>query len=156
MNAIEINVKISADKSLLDLVNAFAGVISAAKVAAPEQVQAEQVEEQPVVAPVVEQPKAAEQPKVEEAQKEYTEVDVRAAMDRTRQRIEGEDYKQKTDSEGYKKWHRALTAWFKQTAAELGADKPSQLPTSETRANFIHQCDEVEVINDKLQPRIPF
>ena len=48
-------------------------------------------------------------------QKEYTEVDVRAAMDRTRRRIEGENYKEKTDSEGYKRWHRTLTGWFTQS-----------------------------------------
>lgn len=89
-------------------------------------------------------------------QKEYTEVDVRAAMDRTRRRIEGENYKEKTDSEGYKRWHRTLTGWFKNTAAMFGAEKPSALPDSESRAKFIACCDAVTVKNDELVEDCPF
>lgn len=91
-----------------------------------------------------------------EETKEYTEVDVRAAMDRTRKRIEGEDYKEKTDSEGYKKWHRVLTGWFKNTAAMYGAEKPSALPDSESRAKFIACCDAVQVKGDELVEDCPF
>ncbi len=82
-----------------------------------------------------------------EAPKELTEEDVRAAMHQTRQRIEGEDYKEHTDSDAYKKYHKALTAQFKNIAALLGADKPSALP-AEQRANFIKQCDELQVLED--------
>ena len=89
-----------------------------------------------------EEPAPAEDPKQEPA-KEYTEVDVRAAMDRTRKRFEGEDYKDKTDSDLYKKYHRALTAQFKNMAAVLGSDKPSTLPSSELREAFIKMCDEL-------------
>jgi hypothetical protein len=89
-------------------------------------------------------------------QKEYTEVDVRAAMDRTRRRIEGENYKEKTDSEGYKRWHRTLTGWFKNTAAMFGAEKPSALPDSESCAKFIACCDAVTVKNDELVEDCPF
>lgn len=97
------------------------------------------------------------QPQTEQAgQKEYTEVDVRAAMDRTRRRIEGENYKEKTDSEGYKRWHRTLTGWFKNTAAMFGAEKPSALPDSESRAKFIACCDAVIVKNDELVEDCPF
>lgn len=88
--------------------------------------------------------------------KEYTEVDVRAAMERTRKRIEGENYKEKTDSEGYKKWHRVLTGWFKNTAAMYGAEKPSALPDSESRAKFIACCDAVQVKGDELIEDCPF
>lgn len=88
--------------------------------------------------------------------KEYTEVDVRAAMDRTRRRIEGDNYKEKPDSEGYKKWHRTLTGWFKNTAAICGAEKPSALPDSESRARFIACCDAVKVENDELVEDCPF
>ena len=91
-----------------------------------------------------------------EETKEYTEVDVRAAMDRTRKRIEGENYKEKTDSEGYKKWHRVLTGWFKNTAAMFGAEKPSALPDSESRAKFIACCDAVQVKGDELVEDCPF
>lgn len=82
-----------------------------------------------------------------QAPKELTEEDVRAAMHKTRQRIEGEDYKEHTDGDAYKKYHKALTAQFKNIAALLGADKPSALPT-EQRANFIKQCDELQVLED--------
>ncbi len=97
------------------------------------------------------QPEQAEEtPAQETGEKEYTEVDVRAAMDATRRRIEGEDYKEKTDSEGYRKWHRALTAWFKSTAIALGSDKPSALPDSESRAKFIAACEGLGVVDEVL------
>lgn len=95
-------------------------------------------------------------PESNAAAKEYTEVDVRAAMDRTRKRIEGEDYKEKTDSEGYKKWHRTLTAWFKNTAAVFGAEKPSALSDSESRRKFIACCDAVRIKDDELVENCPF
>lgn len=103
-------------------------------------------------------PEPAPEPQApaKEETKEYTEVDVRAAMDRTRKRIEGEDYKEKTDSEGYKKWHRVLTGWFKNTAAMYGAEKPSALPDSESRAKFIACCDAIQVKGDELVEDCPF
>lgn len=123
----------------------------------------------------VEQPKLAEQeqpkPKAETTEKpveqpaptsaapagkEYTEVDVRAAMDRTRKRIEGEDYKENTDSELYKKWHRRLTGWFKQTSAIFGAEKPSALTDSESRHKFIAYCDALNVEGDEFKEDLPF
>ena len=59
---------------------------------------------EPQPTPEPEPAQAPEPTQTEQAgQKEYTEVDVRAAMDRTRRRIEGENYKEKTDSEGYKR-----------------------------------------------------
>lgn len=90
------------------------------------------------------------------ADKEYTEVDVRAAMDRTRKRIEGEDYKENTDSELYKKWHRRLTGWFKQTSAIFGAEKPSALTDSESRHKFIAYCDALNVEGDEFKENLPF
>ncbi len=80
-------------------------------------------------------------------QAEAKEEDVRAAMHKTRQRIEGEDYKEHTDSEAYKKYHRALTAQFKNISALLGADKPSALP-ADKRKSFIEECDYLEVLED--------
>lgn len=89
-------------------------------------------------------------------EKIYTEVDVREAMDRTRRRIEGEDYKTNTDGELYKKWHRKLTGWFKNTAAIYGSDKPSTLPDSDSRRKFIEDCDRVHTNEDDLTMPIPF
>lgn len=102
------------------------------------------------------EPAPAPEPQPQNGKKEYTEVDVRAAMGRTRRRIEGENYKEKPDSEGYKRWHRTLTGWFKNTAAALGAEKPSALPDSESRAKFIACCDAVKVANDELVEECPF
>lgn len=95
---------------------------------------------------------APEQP----AEKIYTEVDVRDAMDRARRRIEGEDYKTNTTGELYTQWHRKLTAWFKQTAAAYGSDKPSTLPDSESRRKFIEECDLVHVSGSCLTTSLPF
>ena len=83
----------------------------------------------------------------EAEQKPLTAEDVRAAMHKTRQRIEGEDYKENTDGEAYKKYHKPLTAQFKNIAALLGADKPSALP-SDKIASFIDQCDHLQIMED--------
>ena len=95
---------------------------------------------------------APEQP----TEKVYTEVDVRDAMDRARRRIEGEDYKTNTTGELYTQWHRKLTAWFKQTAAAYGSDKPSTLPDSESRRKFIEECDLVHVSGSYLTTPLPY
>lgn len=87
---------------------------------------------------------------------EYTVVDVRAAMDRTRKRIEGENWKENPDSEGYKKWHRTLTSWFKNTAAICGAEKPSALPDGESCQKFVAYCDAVYVKDNELVENCPF
>lgn len=83
----------------------------------------------------------------QEAAKPLTEEDVRAAMHRTRQRIEGEDYRDNVTSEQYQKYHKPLTAQFKNIAALLGADKPSALPEDQ-RATFIKQCEELKIMED--------
>lgn len=83
----------------------------------------------------------------EAEQKPLTAEDVRAAMHATRQRIEGEDYKENTNGDLYKKYHKPLTAQFKNIAALLGADKPSALP-SDKIANFIEQCGELQILKD--------
>ena len=166
---INVNVQIGVTKELFGLLSAFQHRPAPAVAAAP-------AESKPDEAAEVEQPKPEPEAKKEEAapaadpapkaeakkeaapaNKEYTEVDVRAAMDATRRRIEGENYKEKPDSEGYKKWHRVLTAWFKNTATMFGAEKPSALPDSESRCKFIRCCEEV-FVNDagELDSDLPF
>lgn len=120
------------------------------------QATAAKPEPEPKAPAETSKPEPEPQEPAKEETKEYTEVDVRAAMDRTRRRIEGENYKEKTDSEGYKRWHRTLTGWFKNTAAMFGAEKPSALPDSESRAKFIACCDAVIVKNDELVEDCPF
>lgn len=90
---------------------------------------------------------AAPQDEGQAEQKPLTAEDVRAAMHATRQRIEGEDYKENTNGDLYKKYHKPLTAQFKNIAALLGADKPSALP-SDKIANFIEQCDGLQIMED--------
>lgn len=87
------------------------------------------------------------QAKAEAEQKPLTAEDVRAAMHKTRQRIEGEDYKENTNGDLYKKYHKPLTAQFKNIAALLGAEKPSALPPDKI-ANFIEQCNGLQVMED--------
>lgn len=117
-------------------------------------------EEQPVVdaTDTAAEPQLAfeEQQPAADQEQEYTEVDVRAAMDETRKRIEGEDYKTNTEGEQRTKWHRQLTAWFKNTAAVYGAEKPSELPHSKAREGFIKACKEVYVEDGKLLEPLPF
>lgn len=90
---------------------------------------------------------AAPQDEGQAEQKPLTAEDGRAAMHATRQRIEGEDYKENTNGELYKKYHKPLTAQFKNIAALLGADKPSALP-SDKIADFIEKCGELKILKD--------
>ncbi len=92
-------------------------------------------------------PENQEAPASQEPNKELTEEDVREAMNRARCRIEGEDWKDNTDGDLYKKYHRQLNATFKNISALLGADKPSALP-ADKRADFIAECDLL-IVNDK-------
>jgi len=94
---------------------------------------------------------------VQQPEKPLTEEDIRTCMHRTRQRFEGEDYKENTAGEGYKKYHEQLTGEFKRIAAILGADKPSTLPV-EQRAAFIAECEALIIGEDGniTPPPAPF
>ena len=94
------------------------------------------------------EPEAEAEAPAEAEPKELTEQDIRDAMHRTRQRIEGENYKDETDGELYQKYHRQLTSWFKNTAALFGADKPSALEGQDNRQAFIAECDRLQVLED--------
>ena len=160
---INVNVQVGVTEELYSLLR---NLLPGAKpVAAPEpagQQQESKTDEAPQPAEVINPeptpgPKNEEAaPAKEEADKEYTEVDVRAAMERTRRRIEGEDYKENTSSEKYKKYHRQLTAEFKNIAAFLGSEKPSALPTSELRRSFCYQCDELIVEDGQITRKVPY
>lgn len=167
---INVNVQIGVTEELYSLLSlltkhtpapAVAAVPAESKPAEEAPAAAVEVsnkEEAPAAAPAAEPAaEAAPEPEAPAEEKEYTEVDVRAAMDRTRRRFEGEDYKDNTSSELYKKYHRALTAQFKQIASVLGSDKPSALPSSELRGSFIRQCDELEIGEDgSIVTKCPF
>lgn len=106
----------------------------------------------------VPEPETAPEPEApaKEETKKYTEADVRAAIDRTRKRIIGEDYRAHPDSEMYKKWYTPLSDWFKNTSAVFGGAKPSLLPDSESRAKFIACCDAVYVKDGVLTEDCPY
>ena len=152
---INVHVQIGITDALFGLLSAFAKsapapvtVTTPAPPAPVEQTPAGVATQDPEAqapAPVEEAQPAAPEP-----QKEFTEVDVRAAMDRTRRRIEGENYKEDTNGEGYKKWHRVLTGQFKAIAALHGADKPSALPDHASRAAFIAEVDELIIKDGEL------
>ena len=108
--------------------------------AAGEQQEAETPTDQP-------KPQPEPEAEAENANRELTEEDVREAMHKVRQRIEGENYKENTDSENYKKYHRVLAQTFKNISALLGSDKPSTLP-ADKRADFISEINAL-VVNDK-------
>ena len=103
------------------------------------------------------QPRQEEQPQPQpQPQKAtYTEEDVREAMHKCRCRIEGEDYKDNPQGEGYTKWHKNLTAFFKNMSARLGYDRPSELPV-ELRKAFIDECADIIIGEDGLLRSTPF
>ena len=101
-------------------------------------------------------PESEVEPEPNDEKKELTEEDVRAAMHNTRIRIEGEDYKENTDGEKYKKYHKQLTANFKNISSLLGADKPSAL-AADKRESFISQCNELIIDDDgTIQTKCPY
>lgn len=110
-----------------------------------------QTAEEPAKEPKAEEP-AAEAPTEVKAP---TAEDVRKAMDRARVRIEGEDWETNITSEGRTKYHKQLTATFKNISSLLGSDKPSTLP-EENRRSFINQCDALVVENGEITTTLPF
>lgn len=90
--------------------------------------------------------KAKEAPKAV-ANANPTAADIRAAMDKTRSRIEGEDWETNKDSDLRKKYHSQLTQKFKNLGATLGSEKPSTL-TGNDALSFIEACDRI-FVNDK-------
>ena len=131
-----------------------------AKTQTAEEPKAEEPAEEPKAEEPAEEP--AKEPKAEEPAaeaptegKEPTAEDVRKAMDRARVRIEGEYWETNITSEGRTKYHKQLTATFKNIASLLGSDKPSTLP-EENRRSFINQCDALVVENGEITTHLPF
>ena len=165
MQPIQINVTIGVSEELKALLQPIVEHLQQQQSTAPAEEpvrkigfntdETKEATEYPILVPeepVTEKTSATEQP----AAKSYTEVDVRAAMDAARKRIEGEGWKENPDSEGYKKYHRQLTAWFKETAALYGAERPSALPDSESRGKFIAACERVRVDDDGTISDLPY
>ncbi len=75
-------------------------------------------------------------------------VEIRQIIHRTRQRFEGEDYKENTGSEYYKKYHRACSEVLKQIARALGYAKPSLIDDPSKVDQFAAECDALIIGED--------
>ena len=156
---LQVNVTLGVSKELGDILSKLSNLPPL--MLCPVETPAQTEQPSPVeAAPAAAEQKPAESEKaapVEAAapQKEYTTEDVRAAMDRARQRIEGENYKNEK-TEGSVKFHSALTERFKDYAGWIvkkkeGQEKPSQLPDSASRAQFIAMCNNLSLSEDGTQ-----
>lgn len=145
----ELNVKveIGATKELLDTLRGLFALLpnhcpgGPMTVTATEIQQTEQAQE-PAKAEQTEQAEPAAKTEAPKAPALPGSEECRKAMNGTRDKFEGEGWKDNTDSEGYKKYHKALTNWFKYLAGQCGApdQKPSSL-TADQRATFIHDVE---------------
>lgn len=117
---------------------------------APEEEAPAQEAQAPaeVAAPAPEAEAPAPAPAEDPLPKIPSEEDVRQAMYKTRARIEGEDWKEKS-SETYKKYHKALTELFIKLATSLGSERPSALPMDK-RQEFIQSCECIKVGADGI------
>lgn len=149
-NGFQVNVQVMVDFSPA-VVNVLGALVSgqttvqAAPAKVPVQAQAKEQE-------VASTDGGNADAKVEEATKAVananpTATDIRAAMDKTRSRIEGADWETNKDSELRKKYHSQLTKIFKNLGAALGSEKPSTL-TGNDALSFIEACDRI-IVNDK-------
>jgi hypothetical protein len=69
-------------------------------------------------------------------------------MDKVRSRIE-------TDALTKEMFHKPLTQQFRLMAAELGSEKPSELP-EDKRQVFISECELLKVIDGVITKELPF
>lgn len=82
---------------------------------------------------------------------------IREIIDRTRRRIEGDDYDLNTTSEARQRYHKPLSDILIEIANSLGYKKPSLINTAEALAQFEKASSEI-YINDKgeLDTETPF
>lgn len=112
---------------------AEAAAATAARRGRPKKEQATQAEQPAEAAAPAADPKPEDTGDMPDSVYFPQEEDVRTAMHKTRERIEGEDYKDKPSDD----LHRAVTDVFKAIANDLsGQKKPSALP-QELRQAFI-------------------
>lgn len=141
---LKVNVEIGASKELLDTLRGLFALLPNHCPGGPMTVTATEIQQ--AVKQKAQEPAKAEEPAAKtEAPKAPAlpgSEECRKAMNSTRDKFEGEGWKDNTDSEGYKKYHKALTNWFKYLAGQCGApdQKPSSL-TADQRATFIHDVE---------------
>ena len=114
---------------------------------AQEQTQEQTQEQQP-------QPPVDKAP----ASKFPTAADLRKAMNDLRDRIEGEDYANKKNTDAkVKALHRLVTSTLKNVAALFGAEKPSEIEEDKRQA-FMNEIALLELSSDgsKLEKPLAF
>ena len=92
------------------------------------------------------------------ASKFPTAADLRKAMNDLRDRIEGEDYANKKNTDAkVKALHRLVTSTLKNVAALFGAEKPSEI-VEDKRQAFMDEIALLELSSDgsKLEKPLPF
>lgn len=112
-----------------------------------DEVQAQTQEQQP-------QPPVDKDP----ASKFPTAADLRKAMNDLRDRIEGEDYANKKNTDAkVKALHRLVTSTLKNVAALFGAEKPSEI-VEDKRQAFMDEIALLELSSDgsKLEKPLAF
>ena len=114
----------------------------------------ESAEPQPAE-PQPEKPQPAEpKPTAEKEANIPSIADMRAAVTRARERIEGEDWEGKT-SDGYKMYHKKLTSAVKGIVAVCGAEKIPDI-AEENRQNFINLVDLLIAKGSEVTSEAPF
>ena len=99
-----------------------------------------------------EEAKPKEEPQPEAAVP--TVSDMRAAVARARDRIEGEGWEDKT-SDGYKLYHKKVTAAIKSIVTFCEAEKIPDI-AEERRESFIMQVDNLVLEGDAVTSKLPF
>ena len=145
---ITVRLLIDATPALCHMLGFLTGALNLQRAAAANDRQTANVPEKPEIVPekpeiVPEAPKDAE-PKVPAIP---TATQVREAMERARERIEGPGYADRQGDPKAKALHRALTAAFKNVSATFGAAKPSELEETK-RAPFIEYLDRLRLKAD--------
>lgn len=74
-------------------------------------------------------------------------MDLRKAMAAVRARIEGDDWQLNAESEGYQRYHDALTELFKSTARLLGGASPVKVP-EDKRESFLATLATIGINSD--------
>ena len=138
---ITVRLLIDAAPALCHMLGFLTGALNLQRAAAANDRQTANVPEKPEIVP--EAPKDAE-PKVPAIP---TATQVREAMERVRERIEGPGYADRQGDPKAEALHRALTAAFKNVSATFGAAKPSELEETK-RAPFIEYLDRLRLKAD--------
>jgi len=158
----EITLNINFPDAILRLADALTlsmmqGAVEAAEAKQPEAAAQTAPEEAvPVEFAAKVSPQAAEAvAAIEPDSAAVTTYNALEAVDRTRDRIEPKDWRENTQSEGYQKYHKKLSAIMKDQAYRLGQCKPSELTGDNIRL-FCEWCDNLTLDDNGDICTIPF